>query len=1045
MDPITLLAVALAKGLAQVGKKLLEEGIITPALEPAIGLLKKWLQRPYRDAEKDEELRKVVEAALKAAGVPTDDPDEVVAWLKRVGLDRLQAKRNDALRRQVAMGVLAFTDPQADPPEDLLTGLGWPRSRKRELAALLAALRAQLFTLEDWRAPIEYANEAEKLGLLRSVLDRLALLDRLILPTDAGAALRVVVVQAGLAEEEAARIEARYRDGVAKSLYWHDFRGIVQTRQDMRLPLADIYLELGLLPLEGEEARRWAHERLAALREPERLAEEERRMQERVTDALARHQRLVILGEPGAGKTISLRFIALMLAQGHGPARLGLEASYLPLRLRLADYARALKDDPALSLHRYLLDYVGKEYDCHPRLPDLLRRALEAGACMVLLDGLDEVGDDPVEGRTLRGRVVEKVQGFADGWCTDDRPNRLVVTSRIEGYWDEPVRGFAHVELSPLRPPDEIEAFLLRWYTAHELQYGGDPTRAERVARERVNELFPCVLEWPSVRRLATNPLLLTILALIHENVGKLPNRRIKLYEMCAQTLIDSWRQAQTGMPSRLLAELREETVVRVMAQMAYWLHERRPGGTAPFEEWDSRLREVLEEEEEFEEKDAREITRRFLHYARQEAGLLAERGPGEYGFFHLTFEEYLAAREMARQRVERRREMLRAHWEDPRWHEVILLAAGQLGIVETRRDDVSDFLEDLLKMEPGEPENEGRQAILAGRALADIDPRSVAKQTRRWVLRALREVMQDLDPETGRPHDPPRLPVRTRYEAGEVLDELGWAPDDLNAWIRCEGCAEGGSDLMAMKYPVTNVQFERFIQAGGYENEAWWSDEGWRWRVEEHNVEWRGEGPVKEPEYWHHPRFGRERRGYPVVGVSWYEAEAYCNWLTDLLRRAREGDPSLEEADRALIADLLAAGAEEVRLPTEEEWVAMAGGEGGNRYPWDPPEGPGTEEEGAVLARANVAEAGLGGTSPVGMYPLGESRPFGLMDLAGNVWEWTASLWEPGSLWRVVRGGSWHDLRERARCAVRVGGFPSGSDHDFGFRCVSPVPGSGS
>jgi len=537
-------------------------------------------------------------------------------------------------------------------------------------------------------------------------------------------------------------------------------------------------------------------------------------------------------------------------------------------------------------------------------------------------------------------------------------------------------------------------------------------------------------------------------LALIHENMGKLPNRRIKLYEICAQTLIESWRLAQTGMPSALLAELGEETVVRVMAPLAYWLHAEHPGGTAPYAGWRDRLVDILCREG-FEE-EAQEIGDRFLHHARHEAGLLAERGLDQFGFFHLTFEEYLAAREMARQRTEERRDLLRAHWEDPRWHEVILLAAGQLGIAEARRDDVSDFVEDLLKMEPGDPDNAGRQAVLAGRALADIGPRSVTNLTRRWVLRALRETMQDRDPETGQPNDPPRLAVRTRFEAGEVLDELDWLPEDLNTWTRCPGCAgepapsgvEGGGDLMVMRYPVVNAQYERFILGGGYETSEWWSEAGWQWRTEAHPT-YRGEGPMTEPEYWRDPRFGRERHGYPVVGVSWYEARAFCRWLTDVLRRARAGDPELPEEDRVLVADLAAAGAGEVRLPTEAEWVALAGGVGDeDRYPWDPPAGPATNErdEASIRARANTSEAGLEGTTPVAMYPLGTSRPCGLMDLAGNVWEWTSSPWEPGSSLRVVRGGSWVDNRNSARCGARGGLGESISSSDCGFRCVSPV-----
>jgi formylglycine-generating enzyme required for sulfatase activity len=1039
---IAIITSALGEGLWDVGKGLLAAAVKDPALRPVTQKLEQFLQRRYEEPEKDEALLNAVQTALAEVGAPTEDEDDLRRWLKNVSLDRLTAKKNHALRRQVARAVLAFTDPEADPPKDLMIALGWPRSRRQELSTLLAALRAQFYTLKDWRAPIEYANEAAKLGLLGDMLAVLARLDNVFVETEAGQALRVFAVQQGLTKEEAAEIEERYRADLVRELRMHDFRGIVQIRRDIRMPLAYIYLELGLLTLADEEERRRAHERLLALREEERLAEEERRLQERVTDALGRSQRLVILGEPGAGKTISLRFISLMLAHGYGAARLGLEAPYIPLMVRLADFARELEQTPALSLDNFLLQVIGQAYASHPRLSDFLRLALDKGACMVLLDGLDEVGDDPVHGQPLRTQVVRRVQQFGDRWCADGRPNRLVVTSRIEGYWDEALRGFDHVQLSPLRPPDEVREFLLRWYTAHEQAHDEAlPLEvAEARAEERVDTLLPRVLEWPSVRRLATNPLLLTILALIHENVGKLPNRRIRLYEICAQTLIESWRQAQTGLPSELLAELGEETVIRVMAPLAYWLHDERPGGTASFQEWRERLLDILAYEGY--EDEAREIASRFLHHARYQAGLLAERGLGQFGFFHLTFEEYLAAREMARQRAEERREMLRRHWEDPRWQEVILLAAGQLGIVEARRDDVSDCIEDLLQMEPYNQDSAGRQVVLAGRALADMGLRSVTNRTRRWVLDALRETMQDLDPETKHPNDPPRIPVRTRYDAGQVLDQLGWLPDDLHTWVRCPGTAEDGGNLMVMKYPVTNAQFERFIQAGGYQSPIHWGgeeSEGWRWQVE-----WRGAGPVTEPEYWHDPRFGKERRGYPIVGVSWYEAVAYAAWLTDVVRRVRAGDPTLPDEDRALVTDLLETGAAEVRLPTEREWERMAGGVADrDRYPWDPHQGPATRDETAILARANTYQSGIRVTSPVAMYPLGDSQPFGLMDLAGNVWEWTNSWYDEDRTYHVLRGGSCNYHQDDARCGFRGMNLPYFSYYYVGFRLVSPV-GSG-
>jgi formylglycine-generating enzyme required for sulfatase activity len=248
----------------------------------------------------------------------------------------------------------------------------------------------------------------------------------------------------------------------------------------------------------------------------------------------------------------------------------------------------------------------------------------------------------------------------------------------------------------------------------------------------------------------------------------------------------------------------------------------------------------------------------------------------------------------------------------------------------------------------------------------------------------------------------------------------------------------------MVMKYPLTNVQYERFIQAGGYENPDYWGGENgpaWRWRVEEHNIDWRGKGPVTEPEYWHTPYFGKERGGYPVVGISWYEAAAYASWLTDVLHRARAGDQTTPAEDQDLVADLLEAGTAEVRLLTEEEWVAAAGGtQDQSRYPWDPPTGPATRDEAAILARANTDEAELRSTSPVAMYPLGASHPLGLMDLAGNVWEWTNSWHDEGKTLRVVRGGSWFDFVVNARVAIRNRLGPDLSYLYIGVRLASPV-----
>jgi formylglycine-generating enzyme required for sulfatase activity len=137
----------------------------------------------------------------------------------------------------------------------------------------------------------------------------------------------------------------------------------------------------------------------------------------------------------------------------------------------------------------------------------------------------------------------------------------------------------------------------------------------------------------------------------------------------------------------------------------------------------------------------------------------------------------------------------------------------------------------------------------------------------------------------------------------------------------------------------------------------------------------------------------------------------------------------------------LLETGATEVRLLTDAEWVTVAGGTvAEDRYPWDPPGGPATQDEAAILRRANTREAELGGTSPVAMYPLGASQPFGLMDLAGNVWEWTRSWYDEEKTARVVRGGAWYSSPDFARVVVRFRYYPRLSHGSNGVRLASPV-----
>ncbi len=1057
MDPITILAVGLSAGLAQVANKL-GELVVEPSLGPAKELLKKRLQRGFRQAEKDQALRNVVRESLKEAGAPVDDEDDLLAYLRGSALDRLGAEKNDPLRRQVARAVLGFTNAQADPPDELMVALRWPKSRSGELSSLLASLRTGLATLDEYKDLLDYADRQAVQGALHEQLAQLEKLGGLVVESPTGEPLALAVHEIGLTPQQEAQIEHGYRQRIEKEFRVHAVQGLAQVQKAVQLPMQDIYLELGLAPLGSEGERCEEMERMLVEGEGERLQRDLQRVERRVSNALAEHPRLVITGKPGSGKTFTLRFTALMLAMGEaGAARLGLDAPYLPVLVRLADYARRLYASPGLALETFLLEYLREHYAVVKHQEELLQLALEKGACMVLLDGLDEVGDfgeTPRHGRNLRGEVLRQVGRFASIHCGPDCANRLVVTSRLEGYQPGDLPGFSEMELSPLKPPDEVEDFLLRWFSAYLREHNPRLTFDEaqsRARRDNVIPLMQAVMGSEGIRRLAINPLLLTILAIIHEMGKRLPNRRVELYQVVAKTMVENWRPAQTGHTSPLYQQLSADKIYYILASLAYWLHENRPGGTLARGEWQAQIIHLLELEGY--RGQAPDLVENFLSHACQETGLLTERSPGQIGFFHLTLEEYLAAVEIARAEGDERLGMVEKHWADPRWQEVTLLTAGELDLRGNRRA-LQSYLHNLLDMETKDPASAGLPALLAGRALADAGAANPDNPAHQRVLQALLETMQDLDAKTGKALLAGRVPARRRADAADVLDELGYLPPDLYRFLPIDPArlASAASRLPSLfylgQYPVTNAQYARFLGAEDFADRAlwagfpkfdersWqmggktWGDQGWQWLQEAlKDAERSPDGRVVYPRYWNDPRFGIARRGVPVVGITWYEASAYCRWLERHWAALEEGrdNPGWQPKPG------------EARLPTEAEWIIAAGGDQpGERYPWDLP-GQTTSDQQEILRRANVGESGIGRTTPVGMYPLGASQPYGLWDMGGNVWEWQANYASEKQRVLALRGGAWRFVSGYARLSLRNGFVPGSGWLDYlGFRVLA-------
>jgi formylglycine-generating enzyme required for sulfatase activity len=294
-----------------------------------------------------------------------------------------------------------------------------------------------------------------------------------------------------------------------------------------------------------------------------------------------------------------------------------------------------------------------------------------------------------------------------------------------------------------------------------------------------------------------------------------------------------------------------------------------------------------------------------------------------------------------------------------------------------------------------------------------------------------------------------PRLREERRgveVPAGPFWRGAAEGDEQAYSWEQPAGLVEV-SAFRIQRWPVTVGEYVRFVDAKGYAATEGWSVEGLAWRAKDGiAAPHRWEAQLKLP------------HNVPVTGVSWWEAEAYCTWLTSL-----RGDGGL------------------IRLPTEAEWEKAArGGEElgglaippqGRRYPW------GWEWE---AAKANV-EQRLGGVSPVGCFPGGHG-PYGAWDQAGNVWEWCqdwfdakayerpqrkdpalldeqeaplVGLYDPAAndgkggtiraRGRALRGGGWDDGAQGARVSCRAGSRPWGRDDYLGFRCVSaPLRGLG-
>jgi HEAT repeat protein/energy-coupling factor transporter ATP-binding protein EcfA2 len=465
--------------------------------------------------------------------------------------------------------------------------------------------------------------------------------------------------------------------------------------------------------------REWRErEKLAELAEDNDLLLEQRQRLERdrssapmLADRLLHgQQRLVLLGDPGSGKTTLMRYLAVKLAQGNN-ADLGLtdHDDWLPMLIYMRDWAK----NPERSLFEQLADFA--KSTLHVDLPTGFFQYWWQGRSLVLLDGLDEVVDE-----AIRADLVNKLGCVLN----EAEQNAIVITSRPWGYHRAYFRteSFPHFELLPFND-QQIKQFVENWYRSRHAN--------TQDAQLMIDNLQESLVTNDRVQQLVTNPLLLTIVALIHRYQDELPKRRYQLYDKAVNTLLKSWDRTEKGLGAEQKNIFkcldRDDDLRRVLSLLAKWIHEQpaikgQSGGTL------IREKQLIEQliviitklKPDKAEHQLEAEAKRFVDFIRDRTGLINEYGQGIYGFVHKTFQEYLTAEAIQKETRYNLNGMLlfmKEHLHQQHWREVILLLASQ-----QEGEGAARVIETILQAGSDYEQWFHRDLLLAGECLTE-DP----------------------------------------------------------------------------------------------------------------------------------------------------------------------------------------------------------------------------------------------------------------------------------------------------------------------------------
>ncbi len=681
-----------------------------------------------------------------------------------------------------------------------------------------------------------------------------------------------------------------------------------------------------------------------------------------IEDLTAKNDYLLIEGDPGSGKTTLIKYLAYTIVKDMNSKGLH---DFLPVLIILNElpgfFETSKMHVSSPSTAEAILTYYFKDKGLSL---ETIKGYCKAKKTFFLLDGLDEIES------SQRGVIIKSFKDF----MTQHSGNKIILSGRKHGIDGSATAGFGdgHIVILPLIV-EQVSQFINKWFAYF---HPGGSTEAGKTAEGMLGE----IKAHQYVNELLTTPLMLTAVCILYDDRRELPGQRAELYKLFVYNLLKR----------RFIVP---EPVHKILKALAFTMHSQKIRRIDRVKAVQV-IRDLCGEGEGMP-KEKCELK---FDCIESRCGLLTFDG-GQHTFRHLTFQEFLSGTHIISTETDYNK-VIQDYWDDDWYKEMIELYIGSLSTGGNNKW-ANSIVREILEKEEKLPFRRWR---LASKALLDIHVEtretSIVKLARE---RLLSIIDSDIEPVI-------------RAEAGETL---GWLGDtrDMKEFISIEGgdyftrvgggtnetyelskfrfTRVGGLTINTFeigKYPVTNSWFEEFINAGGYRNFNYWSDEGRKW-LEHTKAE--------------HPRFWNERRwrcpNLPVVGVCWYEADAFTRWLSMTLNDGHE-----------------------YRLPKEEEWLAAAAGVENREFScgeWG-------------KGRCNVAETNIGKTSAVGIFYKGNT-PEGVADLSGNVWEWTSSDNEKRKGSKVLCGGSWDHSLVYARCYNRNWDYLYFRSEFVGFRCA--------